>query len=98
MKKNRPSVAFSMVSQSLCNLVRFSTEGCKDSHIKIPKDIPEYLKKERIYIYIYFKKTRRNHLDYPKVKEDPFLRGILWNSLIHQKRRFCLRGISKGNA
>ena len=35
------------------NLVRFSTEGCEDSHIKIPKDILEYLENERIL----FRKT-----------------------------------------
>ena len=32
------------------NLVRFSTKGCEDSHIKIPKDIPKYLEKERIFL------------------------------------------------
>ena len=47
------------------NLVRFSTEECEDSHIKTPKDIPGYLEEERIF----FRKTRRKHLDYPKVKK-----------------------------
>ena len=31
------------------NLMRFSTEGCEDLYIKIPKDIPEYLEKEDFF-------------------------------------------------
>ena len=74
-EKSYPSVAFSMVSRSLHNLVRFSTEGCDDSHIKIPKDIAKYLEKERNFLgrlegerKFFLRKTWRNHLDYLKVK------------------------------
>ena len=57
---------FSMVSQSLSQLGEILTEGCEDSRIKKPRDILGYLEKERIL----FRKTQRNHLDYPKLKEN----------------------------
>ena len=33
------------------NLMRFSTEGCEDLHIKIPKDILEHLEKEDFFFW-----------------------------------------------
>ena len=66
------------------NLVWFLTEGCEDSHIKKPKDIPGYLEKERIL----FRKSWRNHLDYSKGKkkfeDNP------------KERKISLEGNSKG--
>ena len=65
-EKSYHGVMFSMVSQSLSQLGEILTEGCEDSRIKKPGDILGYLEKERIL----FRKTQRNHLDYPKVKEN----------------------------
>ena len=48
-KKAAPVWRFPWSLNHFHNLVRFSTEGCEDSHIKIPKDIPEYLEKMRIF-------------------------------------------------
>ena len=30
--------------------MKFLTDGCEDSHIKIPKDTPEYVEKERMFL------------------------------------------------
>ena len=65
-KRAAPVWCFPWSLNHFHNLVRFPTEGCEDSHIKTPKDIPGYLKEERILL----RKTRRKHLDYPKVKKD----------------------------
>ena len=66
------------------NLMRFSTEGCEDLHIKIPKDILEHLEKEDFFLgrpegekKFFLRKTRRNYLDYSEVKKDIFLKGNL---------------------
>ena len=54
-KKNSPMWRFPWSLDHFHNLVRFSTEGCEDSHIKKPKDILGYLEKGRTL----FRKTRR---------------------------------------
>ena len=42
-KKASPVWRFPLSFNHFHNLVRFLTEGCEDSHIKKPKDIPGYL-------------------------------------------------------
>ena len=51
--------------------MRFSIEGCEDSHIKIPKDIIEYLEKEMIFFLGRLKGERKFFIFEEDLKEKP---------------------------